>query len=137
MAVGCLVTLGIRQVSVAARGDSTTALTWIVSERFRSGPSRAATVCYMALGVRHDIHFTERQHIKGIHNVRCDALSRSSTPAMLGFADDEIIDTSSDCWLNRLLCACNPKLIGDGEEAGRGYEVAWRLAFALAEGLMH
>ena len=93
-------------------------------------------MCYMALGVRHDIHFTERQHIKGIHNVQCDALSRNTTPAMLGFSGDEIINTSSHCWLDKLLCACNPNLIGDGEGAGRGYEVAWRLAFALAEELM-
>jgi len=139
MAVGCMVTLKVNQTSVAARGDSTTALTWILSERFRSGPSRGATVCYMALGVRHDIYFERRQHIKGIHNVRCDALSRNSTPAMLGFGGEQVINTSDLSWLNRLLCACNPKVHGEqneGEATTRGYETAWSEAFAIAEGLI-
>jgi len=121
------VTLGIGQTSVSARGDSTTALTWITSEHFRSGPSRRATICYMALGVTHDIHFARQQHIRGIDNVRCDALSRSSTPEMLHFNRSEVMNPSG-C-LDRLLDSCNPK------QETVDYESLWQEAFAIAEAL--
>ena len=127
MAVGCLVTLGIGQTSVFARGDSTTALTWITSEHFRSGPSRRATIYYMALGVTHDIHFSRQQHIRGIDNVQCDALSRSSTPEMLHFSRSKIMSPSG-C-LDRLLNSCNPK------RETVHYESLWQEAFAIAEAL--
>ena len=133
MATGCLVLLGVRQATVAARGDSTTALTWILSERFRSGPSRGACVCFMALGVRHDIHFKSKQHIRGVDNVKCDALSRDGTPEMLGYRHDEVIATSDQMWLTRLLSACNPMPVGG--DSAEGYENAWREAFTIAEGL--
>jgi hypothetical protein len=135
MAVGCLVALGVSQSMVGARGDSTTALTWIMSEQFRSGPSRGASVCFMALGVRHDIHFKSRQHIRGVDNTICDALSRDRTPEMLGYRRDEIMEVSDHMWLARLLVACNPVPVSNGVKSTEGYENAWREAFIIAEGL--
>jgi len=94
-------------------------------------------LCYMALGVRHDIHFSSRHHIRGVDNITCDALSRNSTPAMLGFTTEQIINPLSDRWLHRLLCACNPKLEEKQQDVHpQFYEESWREAFAIAEGLI-
>ena len=132
LATGCLISLNIRDVAVAARGDSKTALTWSVTERFRNGPSKNATMCYMVLGIEHDIHFNQQEHIKGVDNVICDKLSRQYTPEELGFHPEQIICVDGP--LSRLLDACNP-LNTDSELGGKDFEAAWAGAFAISNEL--
>ena len=130
LAMGCLISLNVREnISLAARGDSTTALTWSITERFRSGPSRNATMCYMVLGVEHDIHFERTEHIRGVDNIICDKLSRHHTPEQLGFGAGEIINTNGA--LTRLLNACNPLLL-QSELGSNSFEAAWAEAYAIS-----
>jgi hypothetical protein len=132
LAVGCLVSLGIRSISVKARGDSTTALKWIVTERFKSGPSRNAAMCYIALGMRFDINFEESTHIPGTDNIVCDKLSRDFSPKQLGFDEDAIIDVASDFRLIQLMSAANP-LDDSGSSNFDGFVQKWKSVFEIAK----
>ena len=128
LATGCLIKLGVHHVAVSARGDSTTALTWAVTERFRSGPSSNSTMCFVILGIEYGIHFEEMEHIRGVDNVLCDKLSRHHSPEQLGFEKDQIMVI--DGTLLRLMDACNPLI----PRAGR-FEEAWASVSAISSDL--
>jgi hypothetical protein len=132
LAVGCLIHLGVRSSSIIARGDSITALRWIVAERFKSGPSRNAAMCYIALGMKFDIDFHEAIHIKGVDNVICDQLSRDYTPEQLGFKSDIIIDVLSEPKLVKLMSIANP--LDDACHSGlSGFIDKWSAVYELAD----
>jgi len=107
VALGALSSLGVSECGVSLRGDSSTALSWSSSERFRAGRSQRAALAFVLIGTQFDIQISEKEHIAGTVNCTCDGLSRNALPSDLGFDATHTFDTTHPCW-DKLLKFCNP-----------------------------
>jgi hypothetical protein len=78
--LGILACMGFSGCGVSIRGDSTTALSWSSSERFKAGRSQRSALAFMHICTDFDIQVSEREHIAGTSNSQCDGLSRDTLP---------------------------------------------------------
>ena len=103
----CAISYGARDGSIQLTGDSQTALRWLETWKFRPGLSTNASIVYVALGLRHNLRFTDTVFKKGVDNKVCDALSRGTHPSALGFNASQYSD-EEDSAVSHLLSLCTP-----------------------------
>ena len=98
--------LGVRNTSVVIRGDNKSSLKWGLTENYKSILSRRASLVLTTTILKSNILIEDQIHIAGVHNVRCDRLSRrTASPEDLGFNPDQILDHSKfDC----IIKYCDP-----------------------------
>ena len=112
MALGMLVSKGIRNIRFRLRGDSRTALAWSQKQRFKPGPSEAAAVAFIIFAQEYGLRMGEEKEdlefILGIVNVACDNLSRGRSPTELGYEPELIQTVNKGDKLWELLILCNP-----------------------------
>jgi ribonuclease HI len=117
-ALAALVKFGVRGVSVIARGDSISCLTWISGEKtdFVSARARGGTMVFVSICEALDITVSlPYQHISSEENHVCDALSRGVTPSA-GSCPGAVAASGSG--LLRQICdLCSPLAIPQSEEA--------------------
>ncbi len=113
------IALGHAGQSIALRGDSVTALTWAITERYGSIATNASMI-WTLLCVAADVHVTDITHIPGTDNDNCDQLSRRGpTPsttiaqhaANLGLGDAPHIPLDTDTDVSTLLRLCRPSIL--------------------------
>lgn len=111
--LGCLALglRGVRHTRLALRGDSTSALAWGATGRFSGDLVTRTAVVLTVLSVQFDYTIVDAQHIPGVENLVCDALSRdTTTPLELGYSPSEIISNHPDSPFMELLHLCDPTL---------------------------
>lgn len=113
VALGCLALAlrGVRHARLALKGDSTTALAWGTSGHFSGDLVTRTAVVLTVLSVQFDYTIVDAQHIPGVENIVCDALSRdTTTPAELGYSPSETISNLPGSPSMELLHLCDPTL---------------------------
>jgi hypothetical protein len=103
----CAIKYGARDGHIRIQGDSETALRWLETWKFKSGPSNNAAIVYVALGLKYNLRLDDIVFIKGSDNVTCDDLSREKHPSELGF-DESLHSDEEDEDITRLLALCTP-----------------------------
>jgi hypothetical protein len=104
-----LARLGIRDAAVRVRGDSVSALTWALKQNFKGASSRCAATVYTMLALHFNISVRDSEHVPGVLNVECDALSRFyRCPADMGFSTSDVVLQQSDTTLTRFLTLMDP-----------------------------
>ena len=134
MGLGCLASLGVRNLAVGLRGDNTSSLSWSLSHRFADGYSRRAAVAFVSISEVLGLRVDEGEHIAGVLNVRCDRLSRNGTFEEWGFSGDDILHWELDNRLVSLLSACAPDpVIATDEDIAH----LWRLNHAITSEFLY
>jgi hypothetical protein len=111
--LGCLAlaSRGVRHTRLSLRGDSTTALAWGSTGRFNGDLCTRTAIVLTSLSFHFDYTIVDVQHIPGIENLICDALSRgTTTPLELGYSLSETLSSLSDSPEMELLRLCDPTL---------------------------
>lgn len=109
LAMACLASLGISNASVKLRGDNVSSLKWSVKERFRGNLCINAATLYVAIGSKLDLRVEDTIHLPGKSNVRCDRLSRGTSPDMLGFRrEQQFICKDQKRMFTDVLSICDP-----------------------------
>ena len=104
------ITLGAKDGQVELAGDSKTALRWLETWKFKSGPSNKAAMLYVALGLKFNIRLDKQIFVLGVDNTVCDRLSRGTHPKDLGFLENQYSD-DEDPHITRLLSLCKPLFV--------------------------
>ena len=104
------ITLGAKDGQVELAGDSKTALRWLETWKFKSGPSNKAAMLYVALGLKFNIRLDKQIFVLGVDNTVCDRLSRGTHPKDLGFLENQYSD-DEDPHITSLLSLCKPLFV--------------------------
>ena len=111
MGLVALARRGCRHLRISLRGDSKTSLAWSKSGHFTGTLCTRAAIVMMLTSVEYDFTIVEAVHIPGDENGVCDDLSRfRTTPALLGYPAQDIIDFDGDHVMTALLRLCDPTL---------------------------
>ena len=102
-----IISLGIRGVGVEIQGDSTTALSWVQSEKFKIGRSTAAALFYVQMQSRSENPIEEVSYIASAENP-ADDLSRGVPPTERGFHPSVIRDLGRNSTLVAMIQSWNP-----------------------------
>lgn len=78
-AIACLSERGIQHTGLALRGDSSTALAWCITERFRTVFAKPAALVFLLLCLEEGLDVSMTEHISAEHNTVCDGLSRAAS----------------------------------------------------------
>ena len=118
--------LGIRDLSVALRGDSMTAIMWCSKERLRSDLATRAVIFATLLMMEWRITLPDSELIKAEQNELPDRLSRDPG---LTIADVTLHD---DPLIGQVLALCRP---GEGLDSEEGFRAFWLEAHRLITAL--
>jgi hypothetical protein len=116
--------LGHLDIKVKLRGDSITALTWAVEERFRSDLIHNAAIVFILILIITKSEIVGMDHISSENNWRCDGLSRPSlmkTHDDLGLTGIKFIDLENDPIATEIVRLCDPKLSIESDEEFRQF----------------
>ena len=119
-----LVKIGVRDVDVLIRGDSTTALVWATEGRVKGPEAINAAVVVTALCIRFGIRPRYSAFLSGLENHKADLLSRieekgiTVEQAMIenGHGNSPIINLRENPTTNTLVRMCDPRIKIDEEE---------------------
>jgi hypothetical protein len=119
-----LVKMGVRDVDVVIRGDSTTALTWVTEGRIKGKNAVNAAVVVTALCIRFGIRPRYQTFLAGLKNHKADLLSRieekgiTVEQAMIqnGHGEAPIINLRDHPGTDILVKMCSPKVKLEEEE---------------------
>jgi hypothetical protein len=119
-----LVKIGVRDVDVLIRGDSTTALVWATKGRVKGPEAINAAVVVTALCIRFGIRPRYSAFLSGLENHKADLLSRieekgiTVEQAMIenGHGNSPIINLRENPTTNTLVRMCDPRIKIDEEE---------------------
>jgi hypothetical protein len=136
-----LVKMGVRDVDVLIRGDSTTALTWVTEGRIKGIHAVNAAVVVTALCIRFGIRPRYSSFLAGLKNHKADLLSRieekgiSVEQAMIqnGHREVPIINLRDNPSTNILVQMCNPKVKLEEEEE---FTKLWQTVREAMESIM-
>jgi hypothetical protein len=136
-----LVKMGVRDVDVLIRGDSTTALTWVTEGRIKGKHAVNAAVVVTALCIRFGIRPRYSSFLAGLKNHKADLLSRieekgiSVEQAMIqnGHGEVPIINLRDNPSTNILVQMCNPKVKLEEEEE---FTKLWQTVREAMESIM-
>ena len=107
LAIGSLILSGIRGASVLLIGDSTTALSWAVTEKTKSPKTRRAATMMLLLTTKFNITIAGERWLSGEDNFACDSLSRSVKPETMSGHED-ILNVERSDWMMELVNLCDP-----------------------------
>lgn len=99
---------GFGNVGVDFIGDSSSALSWAMYERFKRGSSVSAALLFMRVASTSFIDVNHITHIAGVNNIVCDKLSRHYSPTSLGFSSNQSIFQEQLTWMDDFFSICNP-----------------------------
>ncbi len=124
LGVLALVKIGVRDVDVLIRGDSTTALVWSTQGRVKGPEAINAAVVVTAMCIRFGIRPRYSAFLSGLENHKADLLSRieekgiTVEQAMIqnGHGDSPIINLRENPTTNTLVQMCDPRVKIDKEE---------------------
>jgi hypothetical protein len=124
LGVLALVKIGVRDVDVLIRGDSTTALVWATQGKVKGPAAINAAVVVTALCIRFGIRPRYSVFLSGLENHKADLLSRveekgiSVEQAMNqnGHGGSPIINLRENATTNTLVQMCDPRVKVDKEE---------------------
>ena len=119
-----LVKIGVRDVDILVRGDSTTALTWVTEGRIKGPEAINAAVVVTALYIRFGIRPRYSNFLAGLDNHKADLLSRVEEKGITvenamnqnGQGSAPIINLRDSPGTDMLIRMCNPKVKVDDEE---------------------
>ena len=119
-----LVKVGVRDVDVLIRGDSTTALVWVTEGRIKGQHAINAAVVVTALYIRFGIRPRYSVFLAGLDNHKADLLSRieqngiTVEQAMIqnGHGEAPIINLRNDPSTDMLIQMCDPRIKIDQED---------------------
>ncbi len=111
-----LVRLGVRQVDVVIRGDSTSALSWMEKEKVSGKAAMNAALVLVSLCIRFGIEINYTVFLKGLDNHQADRLSRiiekkmtlEQAMDMNGHSGAEVINLSDNVASAVLVDMCDP-----------------------------
>ena len=106
----CLARTGVTNAGVRLVGDSLTSLKWGESEKFKGTNCLAASVAFILLCIRFELHVAETEFVPGVVNVFYDRISRQVPPLALGVPPYLVMDLEKDTCIQQLLCLCDPTL---------------------------
>ena len=124
LVVLALVKMGVRNVDVTIREDSTSALMWMETGRIRSKTAMNAAVVLTAICVKFGIRTRYSAFLSGIASVKADRLSRigekglTIKEAMIMNSHEHcpIIDLRDNPASDMLVRMCNPNIAIENEE---------------------
>jgi hypothetical protein len=119
-----LVKIGVRDVDVLIRGDSTTALAWVTEGRIKGPEAINAAVVVTALYIRFGIRPRYSDFLAGLDNHKADLLSRIEEKGITveqamnqnGQGSAPIINLRDSPGSDMLIRMCDPKVKVDEEE---------------------
>ena len=119
-----LVRLGISNVAVEFRGDSSTVLSWAKKEKSKGVLVSNAAIVFSLLCIRFGLNVQDTTHISGEQNWRCDTLSRLTTEKLtitealekIDRSKTKIVDINNSENTNVLLSSCNPKMLIENDD---------------------
>jgi hypothetical protein len=119
-----LVKMGVRNVDVLIRGDSTTALSWVTEGRIKGPEAINAAVVVTALYIRFGIRPRYSDFLAGLANHKADLLSRIEEKGITveqamnqnGHGSAPIINLRDNPGTDMLTRMCDPKVKVDDEE---------------------
>jgi hypothetical protein len=119
-----LVKMGVRNVDVLIRGDSTTALSWVTEGRIKGPEAINAAVVVTALYIRFGIRPRYSDFLAGLANHKADLLSRIEEKGITveqamnqnGHGSAPIIKLRDNPGTDMLIRMCDPKVKVDDEE---------------------
>jgi hypothetical protein len=120
--------LGFQNIKVKLRGDSISALTWAVEEKFRSDLVHNAAVVFILLLISTGAEIVGYEHLAGEANWRCDALSRPSlmkSHGELGIGGIPFLDFREDPVAQEIIRLCDPALPVDSDD---DFQLFWQRA---------
>ena len=119
-----IILLGLPREGVQLRGDSTSALNWAYTKRFRSVLAQPAALFFILLLVWSGIQLTEPSFLRGIFNWRCDNLSRENDFVALTLKDPRFLSAKKVEWDHtELMKVVHPDQDWDDE---KGFIAHWR-----------
>lgn len=106
--VALLVRKGFYNGSIRLKGDNVSSLRWGKDEKFKPGRSRRAVMVYMAICLRYGINVETIEHVEGVNNTICDAMSRGQSAESVGFHSHQVVQFDEDIVLLKIIKLCEP-----------------------------
>jgi hypothetical protein len=140
LGVLALIKLGIRDVDVVVRGDSTSALSWVEKEKVSGKAAMNAALVLVSLCIRFGLEVNYTVFLKGLDNHKADRLSRiiekkmtlARAMEMNGHSGAEVVDLLGDPHSAALVRLCDP---GNGLESEDEFKNVWVAVRSAVEGL--
>jgi hypothetical protein len=135
--------LGAAGSTLALRGDSVTALTWVITERPKGVIVTKAAMVWSLLCIAADINVREITHIPGEDNEKCDRLSRRGlNPAMpieeeaadMGITGVRVLEMNGDRAIMNIIELCDPRTV---LESGQQFIEFWTRARFVIENYIY
>jgi hypothetical protein len=120
-----MVSMGVRNVDLELRGDSTAALSWAETEKFHGSNSANAAMVFTLICIAFGFNVRNAIHKPGEQNWRADTLSRLEEKGMsmeegmksIGLEGVPIVRLEENSNAMTLLRCCNPlRAVGNEEE---------------------
>jgi hypothetical protein len=108
--------LGLAAESVELQGDSETALTWAVEQRYRGKLVTNAAVVYTSLGAKTSVRLECSRHLEAAKNKECDGLSRGLSLADVGLLNVPDLCLEEDPTVKALIGLCKPPAMYDAND---------------------
>ena len=109
-----LAKLGLAHEPVELQGDSVTALTWALEQRYQGKLVTRAAILYTVVCAETGGQFNSSRHLSSEENKECDGLSRGLSLAEVGLPDLNDLHLESDNVINDLIMLCKPVTIDNG-----------------------
>ena len=108
--------LGLAMEAVELQGDSETALTWSVEQRYRGKLVTNAAVVYTLLGAKTGVRLECSRHLEAAKNTECDGLSRGLSLEGVGLSGVPDLRLQDDPIVCALIELCRPPAVYDAND---------------------